>query len=78
MDATNPKKIENETPIDEWERRTQEWLQQAKQGQASQRAAGGKVDPKDVRVEFGPPMTEEEFRAWQTRRQKALKNFSQQ
>ena len=60
----------------DWERRTREWEAMAKAG-GVKLPPGAKVDPKDVRVEIGPPMTEEQFRAWHERRKNIMKNFSQ-
>lgn len=60
---------------EEWERRTAEWEAMAKaQGI---KLPPGKINPKDVRVELGPPMTEEQFKAWHERRKNIMKNFSQ-
>lgn len=69
------------TAAEAWEARTSEWAAQV----AAARAAGITLpgtmgttfDPKDIRVEVGPPMTAAQFKAWQERRKNALKNFSQ-
>ncbi len=67
--------------IASWEARTHAWAAQAATAQAAgirlPGSDGAKIDPKDIRVDVGPPMTEAQFKAWQARRQKALKNFSQ-
>lgn len=60
----------------EWSRRTTEWEAMAKAG-GLKLPPGVKIDPKDVRVELGPPMTEEQFKAWRERRKNMEKNFSQ-
>ena len=62
--------------VAEWERRTQAWVAQAQAAGPNAQPSAGGLDPKDVRVEVGPPMTEAEFLAWQERRKKASKNFS--
>lgn len=62
--------------VAEWERRTQAWVAQAQAAGPNAQPSAGGLDPKDVRVEVGPPMTEDEFLAWQERRKKASKNFS--
>jgi hypothetical protein len=61
----------------EWARRTDAWEAMAKEG-GMQLPPGAKVDPKDVRVEIGPPMTEEQFKEWRSRRAQTMKKFSQQ
>ena len=61
---------------EEWARRTKEWEDLAKT-QGIQLPPGMKIDPKDVRVEIGPPMTEEEFKAWHEQRKNITKKFSQ-
>lgn len=60
----------------EWDRRTAEWEAMAK-AQGIKLPPGTKLNPKDVRVELGPPMTEEQFKAWHERRKNIMKNFSQ-
>lgn len=60
----------------DWTKRTSEWEALAK-ASGIQMPPGAKVDPKDIRVEIGPPMTEEQFREWQERRKNLLKQFSQ-
>jgi hypothetical protein len=45
--------------------------------QGVQMPPGVKIDPKDVRVEVGPPMTMEEFKAWHERRKNIMKKYSQ-
>lgn len=56
-----------------WAERTAEWESLAK-------TSGVKlpkgIDPKNVRVEIGPPMTEEQFKAWRERQKNFAKNFS--
>ena len=76
MSHEQAKKIAEAGAAAEWARRTQEWETLAKSG-GVKLPPGVKVDPKDVRVEIGPPMTEEEFKAWHERRKAAMKNFSQ-
>jgi hypothetical protein len=67
--------------IASWEARTQAWSAHAAAAQAAgiqlPGSDGVKIDPKDIRVDVGPPMTEAQFKAWQARRQKALKKNSQ-
>lgn len=77
---TDPGKLPQ--PIaDAWEARTQEWAAEVARARAAgvtlPGSDGAKIDPKDIRVEVGPPMTEAQFKAWQARRKNALKNFSQ-
>ena len=60
----------------EWDARTAQWEDMAKT-QGIKLPPGEKIDPKDVRVEVGPPMTLEEFKAWHERRKNIMKNFSQ-
>lgn len=60
----------------EWDRRTQEWENLVKTGGIKLKP-GETVDPKDIRVEIGPPMSEAEFKAWYERRKNIIKNFSQ-
>lgn len=60
-----------------WADRTAEWEDMVRRGVGIRMPDGSKIDPKDVKVEIGPPMTAEEFARWQERRQKFAKNFSQ-
>ena len=59
-----------------WEKRTDEWEALAK-AQGIKMPPGVKIDPKEVRMEIGPPMTAEEFKAWHDRRKNIMKKFSQ-
>lgn len=72
MDSKN-----KEDMFKEWEKRTAEWGRMAASSGGVRLPPGTKIDPKDVRVEIGPPMTEEQFKAWQERHKKLSKNFSQ-
>jgi len=67
---------ESKAAKEEWAKRTKEWAELAKT-QGIQMPPGVKVDPKDVRVEIGPPMTAEEFKAWHEQRKNIMKKFSQ-
>lgn len=73
----------NKDPIqDAWKERTDAWEQLAQaQGFVTpeQLKSGqfGHIDPSKVKMEVGPPMTEEQFKAWMDRRKKIVKNFSQ-
>ena len=60
----------------EWEKRTAEWERMAAMPGA-RLPPGTKMDPKDVRVEIGPPMTEAQFKAWQERHKLFAKKLSQ-
>lgn len=60
---------------DAWAQRTKEWDDMAKN--APKIPQGVKIDPSKVRFEMGPPMDEEQFKAWQERRKNIFKNISQ-
>ena len=61
---------------EEWDKRTAEWERMAATS-GIKLPPGTKIDPKDIRVEVGPPMTEAQFKAWQERHKKFAKKFSQ-
>jgi hypothetical protein len=61
---------------DEWNKRTADWERMAA-ASGIKLPPGAKIDPKDIRVEVGPPMTEAQFKAWQERHKKFAKKFSQ-
>jgi hypothetical protein len=73
---TNPREAAEEAALQEWASRTAQWEAMAKT-QGVQMPPGVKIDPKDVRVEVGPPMTMEEFKAWHERRKNIMKKYSQ-
>jgi 3-oxoacyl-(acyl-carrier-protein) synthase len=60
--------------LGDWERRTREWESAA--GTSGIKLPEG-FDPKNVRVEIGPPMTAEEFSKWRERQKNIQKKFSQ-
>jgi hypothetical protein len=72
----NPREEAEEAALKEWTSRTTQWEEMAKT-QGVQMPPGVKIDPKDVRVEVGPPMTMEEFKAWHERRKNIMKKYSQ-
>ena len=80
VDPTPPQKPTREdaqaAAAADWAKRTEEWEALAK-AQGVKLPPGATIDPKNVRVEIGPPMTEDEFKAWHRRRQNIAKNFSQ-
>jgi hypothetical protein len=61
--GTSSRPSSSSTP--EWDKRTEAW--------ASQKPLpkDARVDPKNVRFELGPMMTEEQFRAWQQKTRQA-------
>ena len=71
----NPPKDPKAAIHEEWERRTREWERLARSS-AIKIPPGASFDPKDVRVEIGPPMTEAQFKAWRERHKNFAKNFS--
>jgi len=76
MDTPGAKKEAQKAAKADWQRRTGEWEAMAK-ANGIHLKPGETIDPKDVRVEIGPPMTEAEFKAWHERRKNIAKNFSQ-
>ena len=72
----NPREAAEEAALQEWASRTAQWEALAKT-QGVQLPPGVKIDPKDVCVEVGPPMTMEEFEAWHKRRKNIMKKYSQ-
>lgn len=60
---------------DAWAKRTQEWDDLAKT--VPTLPPGFKIDPSQVRMEVGPPMTEEQFKEWHERRKNISKKYSQ-
>jgi len=49
-----------------------------KAAQAEGFALPGDIDPSQIRMEVGPPMTAEQFQAWMEQRKKIVKKFSKQ
>lgn len=76
MGDNDRKKAAEAAAMQEWTSRTAQWEDMAKT-QGIKLPPGAKIDPKDVKVEVGPPMTMEEFKAWHERRKNIMKNFSQ-
>lgn len=60
---------------DEWKKRTALWEQTA---QAEGFALPQDIDPSQIKMEVGPPMTADQFQAWMEQRKKIVKKFSKQ
>lgn len=63
---------DNKNIQDEWKKRTALW-EQAAQGEY---VLPGNIDPSQIKMEVGPPMTAEQFEAWMDRRKKMMKKLS--
>lgn len=65
----------NKAVQDEWQKRTATWEQVA---QAQGFVRPGEIDPSQIKMEVGPPMTEEQFKAWMEQRREMMKKLSKQ
>lgn len=60
---------------DEWQKRSATWEQMA---QAHGIINAADIDPSQIKMEVGPPMTAEQFEAWMAQRKNIMKKFSKQ
>ena len=75
MQPKDSKDTKSDPVQDAWNLRTALWEQAA---QTQGLVDPGKIDPADIKVELGPPMTAEQFEAWMAKRKNMMKNFSKQ
>jgi len=78
-DATKTNNTTQDAVQQAWAERTKQWEKMALESKQSNQPipTGQGIDPKDIRFEVGPPMTQEEFNTWKAQRAEFMKkNFS--